>query len=643
MSFKSTQPTVPFDSASSQPTRSVVVPVYAESPSMVVSLVNDLHAAGWQEVVVCADRPDSDLRETLDALATDADTLVSVSETRRGKGGALIDGLDRADADIVGYVDADGAIPVGELDRIYDVVADGDASVAVGSRDVEGDCRVSQTPIRQCLARGYRSLARRVTHAPIEDFQCGAKAFRAEVWEQVSRQMRETGFAFDTELVARVHRRGYEVEEVPIAWDDPGDSSVSPTRDAPDMLRSLYRIRKSVRGPAPEAPGSADDDATKVALVTSHPPNRGHLAEYGEELARAYGQRDDVDVTVLARRSDSAPPVEFRRGYEVRRVWDRDSLDGARALLDELVAGDYDAVQFNIHMTYFGNENVHRFIGLVLPPLLSRVYGMTVLTTMHDLLEVVEEDMVDENIGLVEQAGARAATQLLLMGDASTVTSEEYLDIVTDRYYSPNVHHVPHGTFAYADGGLPHIPEPFRIMVFGHLSPTKDIETVVEAFEQVRMSVPDAELVVAGDSHPGFPDHRETLEAKYGDRPGVEFLGYVEDDEMDDVWGNASAVVMPYRTCTGVSGVFQLAKTYGTAVVSSDVDGMRTSTVETGGDAAFYESGDPTALADTLINLWVDRERLQEIARANADAAAAYTIGDTAERMVELIDREVSA
>lgn len=641
MSLNPTRPTEQIASNTNQHTRSVVVPVYDEAPSTVVSLVDDLAAGGWQEVVVCADRPDRAMHETLDALAADPGTVVSVSDTRRGKGGALLDGLDAADADVVGYVDADRAIPVGELDRIYDVVESGDASVAVGSRDLEGDCRLSQSPIRQCLAKGYRSLARRVTHAPLEDFQCGAKAFRAEVWSQVAGEMQETGFAFDTELVARVHRRGYEVEEVAIDWEDPGDSSVSPTRDAPDMLRSLYRIRKDVRGPSVSRP--TDDDALKVALVTSHPPSRGHLAEYGEELARAYGQRDDVDVTVLSRRSDDAPPVEFRRGYEVRRVWDRDSLDGARALLDELVAGDYDAVQFNIHMTYFGNENVHRFIGLVLPPLLSRVYGMTVLTTMHDLLEVVEEEMVDENIGLVEQFGARAATQLLLMGDASTVTSEEYLDVVTDRYYSPNVHHVPHGTFACADGGLPHIPEPFRIMVFGHLSPTKDIDTVVEAFEQVRMSVPDAELVVAGDSHPGFPDHRETLEAEYGDRPGVEFLGYVEEDEMDDVWRNASAVVMPYRTCTGVSGVFQLAKSYGTAVVGSDVDGMRTSTVETGGDAAFYTPGDSTSLADELINLWVDRERLQEIARANADAATSYTIGDTAERMVELMTEEVAA
>ncbi|WP_416840246.1 glycosyltransferase [Haloferax sp. DFSO52] len=640
MSSQRTQPSAQFEVPPDQLSRSVVVPVYAEPPSTVAPLVDDLHSAGWHEVVVCADRPDPAMRKTLETFESEPWVTVKVSDTRRGKGGALAAGLDAADGDVVGYVDADGAVPVSDLDRLYSVVETGEASVAVGSRDIEGNCRNSQTPIRQYLAKGYRSLARHVTNAPLEDFQCGAKAFRSEVWNRVASEMVETGFAFDTELVARVHHNGYEVREVSIDWDDPGDSSVSPTRDVPDMLRSLYRIRKSIRGPATP---SASDDVPSVALVTSHPPTRGHLAEYGEELARAYGRRDDVDVTVLAQRSETAPPVEFRRGYEVRRVWDRDSFDGARALLDELLAGDYDAVQFNIHMTYFGDENVHRFIGLALPPLLSRVYDVPVLTTMHDLMEVVEEDAVDEDIGLVEQVGARTATQMVLMGDASTVTSEEYKEIVADRYYASNVHHVPHGTFAYADGGMPHLPDRFRIMVFGHLSPTKDIETVVDAFEQVRTAIPDAELVVAGGSHPGFPGYKETLEAKYGDRPGVEFLGYVEDDEMDHVWEDASVVVMPYRTCTGVSGVFQLAKSYGTAVVSSDVEGMRTSTVETGGDAAFYADGEPSALADELLELHADRERLQRLAHSNSEAASSYTIGDTAARMVSLLKEQVTA
>jgi glycosyltransferase involved in cell wall biosynthesis len=95
-------------------------------------------------------------------------------------------------------------------------------------------------------------------------------------------------------------------------------------------------------------------------------------------------------------------------------------------------------------------------------------------------------------------------------------------------------------------------------------------------------------------------------------------------------------VVMPYRTCTGVSGVYQLAKSYGKPVVAYDTEGMRTSTVETGGTAAFVPPGDSAALADRIVDRGADRERLVAMARENAAAAEETTMAETADRMVEL-------
>jgi glycosyltransferase involved in cell wall biosynthesis len=611
-------------------TRSVILPVYDEDPSTWERLVDELRRAGWAEVVLAVDAPCPATRERLEDASARRGVVVSTSDERRGKGGALRDGLDAATGDVLGYLDADGAVSVGELDRVYRTVEEG-AALAAGSRDVGRETRASQPVSRRALARGYRWLARRVTGVPVQDFQCGAKAFTREAWTAVSDRMTETGFAFDTELVARVHHHGLAVREVSIDWRDPGDSDVRPVRDVPCMFASLARLR-GLRSASPE-----NDGPLRVALVTSHPPNRGHLAEYGEELAGAYAARDDVEPTVLARRTEGAPLVEERDGYEVRRIWERDSLRGAIRLCRELRSGAYDVVQFNVHMTYFGTNNAYRFLGLALPPFASRVLSVPAVSTLHDLLEVVEEGVVDETVTPIERAGAYAATQLLLRSDATTVTSEEYLEVVEDRYHATNVHHVPHGTFVRTDGGVPPVEPPFRVMVFGHLSSTKDVATVVEAFERVREHVPDAELRIAGDSHPDYPGYRERLEERYGDRPGVEFTGYVEEHELADVWREASVVVMPYRTCTGVSGVFQLAKSYGRPIVAYDTESMRTSTVGTGGDAEFVPAGDPDAMAERLLALYRDPDRLRELVRANAEAADEHTIADTADRMVDVL------
>ncbi|MFC7136133.1 hypothetical protein ACFQRB_05375 [Halobaculum litoreum] len=113
---------------------------------------------------------------------------------------------------------------------------------------------------------------------------------------------------------------------------------------------------------------------------------------------------------MFARRTDRAPDVEDRGDYEVRRVWARDSARSAWALVSELRTGGYDAVQFNLHMTYFGTTNAHRFLGLALPPLCRALLDVPVVTTLHDLLEIVEEDHVDDTVGTLERLGARAAT-----------------------------------------------------------------------------------------------------------------------------------------------------------------------------------------------------------------------------------------
>lgn len=621
--------------ASHQPTRSVVLPIYGEYPPLWMDLTERILAAGWDEIVLSVDAPTEVTDRALSRYSEDPRIVVSRSEGRRGKGGALLDGLEATSEDVVGFVDADGAVTVEELTAVYGLVASGDADVCIGSRGYSGRRRARQSLLRRAFAFGYGALARRATGVPVYDFQCGVKACSREAWDAVADELTEHGFAFDTEFIAQLHHAGFQIRELSIDWTDPGDSSVSVVRDVPRMFASLRRIRRTVSG---LTSGGKPNGRLRVALVSAYPPGKGHLAEYGETLADSLGYRDDVDLTVLAQRSDFAPSVEHRGDYVVRRLWARDSLSGTFALLRELLSGDYDVVHFNVHMTYFGTKNRYRFFGLALPTILSRLSDARVVATLHDLLEVVEDEVIEEEVGWVQALGAVFATQVLLLCDATTVTSDEYLDIVESRYKATEVYHVPHGTFRTDQPTIPTFDPPLRVLVFGHLGPSKDVETVVEAIELVQAGVPDAELWIAGDSHPGYPGYREGLEKQFATKPGVRFTGYVEDYELDAIWTESTLLVLPYRTCTGVSGVFQLAKSYGVPVIAFDVDGIRTSTAGTGGRAVFVAPGDVTALAAEITALWHDRERLEELACENAEASVEWTISDTADRLVEIFE-----
>ena len=54
--------------------------------------------------------------------------------------------------------------------------------------------------------------------------------------------MTSRGFEFDVELLWRLQQAGYVVTEVPIVWQNKGDSRVQ-KRDMIRMLKGLFAIR----------------------------------------------------------------------------------------------------------------------------------------------------------------------------------------------------------------------------------------------------------------------------------------------------------------------------------------------------------------------------------------------------------------
>jgi hypothetical protein len=80
------------------------------------------------------------------------------------------------------------------------------------------------------------------------DTQCGAKVFKKSAIDAVVPQMISRGFEFDVELLWRLQGAGFRVTEVPIEWQNKGDSRVR-KRDMIGMLSGLFRVRFGVGRP----------------------------------------------------------------------------------------------------------------------------------------------------------------------------------------------------------------------------------------------------------------------------------------------------------------------------------------------------------------------------------------------------------
>ena len=160
-----------------------------------------------------------------------------------GKGGALIEGLKLAGkADLIGYVDADGATPPPAYLELVKQI--GAADCVIGSRWLPGAViHQSQTGHRRFASRVFHFIVQSLFWMNIRDTQCGAKVLRRAAVEKIHPHLLIADMAFDINLLFALKRAGFKIREVPTEWTDQIGSKVALTHTSLTMLLSVIRVR----------------------------------------------------------------------------------------------------------------------------------------------------------------------------------------------------------------------------------------------------------------------------------------------------------------------------------------------------------------------------------------------------------------
>lgn len=221
----------------------LVIPVYRPNVERLERYANELRetlepAALRMEL----DAPREGVAETLEGAGFE----VHAVDERRGKGAAISDGFDALDADILAFVDADASTAIPSVQRTVETVANG-TDVAVGSRR-HPEAQVTDRSLpRAVLSTGLVMLARASFDVSLSDYQCGLKALRREVWDNVGHDVDQTGFAWDMDFLVAANQASYEIEEVPIEWDGGSSSSLDLPAAIQEFSRALVTIRRRSR------------------------------------------------------------------------------------------------------------------------------------------------------------------------------------------------------------------------------------------------------------------------------------------------------------------------------------------------------------------------------------------------------------
>jgi dolichol-phosphate mannosyltransferase len=200
----------------------VIVPTYNERES-IATVVRRLFEAcpDGVELLVVDDRSPDGTADVVKDLASENDRIHLVERARKlGLGSAYVAGfrwaIDRGYRAVV-EMDADLSHDPADVPRLLAGLTDAD--LVIGSRYVPGGGVGNWGRTRRILSRGGNLYARAWLGFRVRDSTSGFRAYRvAALTEQDLAGVRSEGYAFQIEMVRRLHRAGLRIVEVPITF-----------------------------------------------------------------------------------------------------------------------------------------------------------------------------------------------------------------------------------------------------------------------------------------------------------------------------------------------------------------------------------------------------------------------------------------
>lgn len=167
-----------------------------------------------------------------------------ISETKKGKGNALITGFNALsdDTSFVVMLDGDNTYKAKEIPRLLEPLRSNFCDVVIGSR-LGGKVKTNSLKLANRIANwGYTFLVRQFYGANTTDLLSGFVAWKKKVVDQLHPHLESEGFTIEMEMVTKMSKLGFEMYSVPITYDSrEGYSKVDVFTDGIKVLHMLVK------------------------------------------------------------------------------------------------------------------------------------------------------------------------------------------------------------------------------------------------------------------------------------------------------------------------------------------------------------------------------------------------------------------
>lgn len=387
----------------------------------------------------------------------------------------------------------------------------------------------------------------------------------------------------------------------------------------------------------------------KLGIVTAFPPSKVTLNEYAYHLVKHFVEKPEIeeiilytDKTVLIKHLD----FNYSNKVSVVDCWEFNNYNNVISIFKAVKRTKPDTVLFNLQFMKFGDKKIPAALGLFLPKLI-RMAGIPTTVLIHNILETVDLKSAGfANNKLLKMAYnliGTGLTKLILSANNVAVTIPQYVSILEKKYNAKNVSLIPHGTFEIPERPSYRIPKgPKKIMTFGKFGTYKKVEILIEAVQRVRKSTKeDLEIVIAGTDNPNTIGYLEQVQEKYKHVQGLTFTGYVEEEDVPRIFRESTAVVFPYTSTTGSSGVLHQAGSYGKAVVLPNLGDLAELIKDEGYQGEFFNPESVESLAFAIEKIVLNDVYRIELGKINYKAATAYPMSLITEMYLNIFKKQL--
>lgn len=196
------------------PRLSVIVPVFNERRTIQL-ILEKVRAVPIDKEIIVVDGGSFDGTRELLELEEGRDATRVIYEPRpRGRGAAIKEGLAVAQGEIVIFQDADLELDPAEYPDLIAPLDRGQCDVVFGSRFLAG--RPMMTFLQYWGNRVINIAVNRLYGTRLTDVETCYQVFRREAVRDL--ELVNNHFAFTVELTVKLIKRGYRIEEIPIAY-----------------------------------------------------------------------------------------------------------------------------------------------------------------------------------------------------------------------------------------------------------------------------------------------------------------------------------------------------------------------------------------------------------------------------------------